>query len=133
MACPSSGRCLPAMTATSSSNGSTSGRPTCWNLSDNFHDLEHFYDHQKPTWDKLRKACDRFQLNRLELERDAKAAPALRRMQEILQAPSPYGIIKEAEGLIGTVEAVNTALVTERRERGPGEDRRAHRRGHQGT
>jgi hypothetical protein len=84
-------------------------------LSDNFHDLEHFYDHQKPTWDKLRKACDRFQLNRMELDRDAQAAPALRRMQEILQAPSPYGIIKEAEGLIGTVEAVNTALVTKRR------------------
>ena len=25
-------------------------------LADQFHDLEHFYDHQKPTWEKLRKA-----------------------------------------------------------------------------
>ena len=84
-------------------------------LSDDFHDLEHFYDHQKPTWDKLRKACDRFQLNRMELDQDAQAAPAVRRMQEILQAASPYGIIKEADGLIATVEAVNTALVSGRR------------------
>jgi cell division septum initiation protein DivIVA len=82
-------------------------------LSDNYRDLENFYGHQKPTWDKLRKACDRFQLNRLELERDPEAASALRRMQEILQAASPYGIIKEAEGLIGKVEAVNTSLVSQ--------------------
>jgi hypothetical protein len=84
-------------------------------LSDSYHDLEHFYDHQKPTWDKLRKAADRFQLNRMELDRDAQAAPALQRMQEILQSPSPYGIIKEAEGLVATVEAVNTTLVMRRR------------------
>lgn len=80
-------------------------------LADNFHDVEHFYEHQKPTWEKLRKAADRFKQNRMELERDDKAAPALKRIEEILSAPSPYGIIKEAEGLITTVEAVNTALV----------------------
>ena len=84
-------------------------------LCDNFHDLENFYEHQKPTWEKLRKASDRFQLNRLELDRDTEAAPALKRMQEILQAPSPYGIIKDAEGLITKVESINTALVSQRR------------------
>jgi hypothetical protein len=84
-------------------------------LSDNFHDLEHFYDNQKTTWDKLRKAYDRFQLNRTELERDAQAAPALRRIQEILQAPSPYSILKEADGLIGKVEGINGALVSQQR------------------
>ena len=80
-------------------------------LSDSYRDLEHFYEHQKPTWDKLRKARDRFQLNRLELERDDKAGPALQRMQEILSAPSPYGLIKETEGLISTVDAVNEGLI----------------------
>ena len=84
-------------------------------LSDNFHDLEHFYDNQKTTWDKLRKAYDRFQLNRTELELDAQAAPALRRIQEILQAPSPYSILKEADGLIGKVEGINGALVSQQR------------------
>ena len=84
-------------------------------LAEQFHDLEHFYDHQKPTWEKLRKAHDAFQLNRLELEKDAQAGPALKRMQEILSAPSPYGLIKEADALINTVNAVNSSLLTERR------------------
>jgi hypothetical protein len=84
-------------------------------FAERYHDLEHFYDHQRATWEKLRKATERFQLNRLELERDAQAAPALRRMLEILSAPSPYGLLKDAEGLIGTVSALNSALLTDRR------------------
>ena len=84
-------------------------------LANKFNQLEQFYEHQKPTWEKLRKAYDRFQLNRMELERDAQAGPALARMKQILGAPSPYGLIKEAEGLITTVGTVNTSLVTARR------------------
>jgi hypothetical protein len=81
-------------------------------LADDYNDLDQFYEHQKVTWEKLRKAHDRFQLNRLELEKDATAAPALRRMQEILCAASPYSLIKEADGLILTVGTANTALIT---------------------
>jgi hypothetical protein len=84
-------------------------------FSDEYSDLEHFYEHQRPTWDKLRLRCDRFKLNSLELGRDEKAGPALKRMQEILSASSPYGIIKEAEGLITTVDGVNKQLVADRR------------------
>jgi hypothetical protein len=85
-------------------------------FADTYHDLEHFYEHQKPTWEKLRRACEKFQLNRLELERDAQAGPALKRMGEILAAPAPYGLLKDAEALIGTVSAVNSALLTGRRQ-----------------
>ena len=84
-------------------------------LANNFNDLEQFYEHQKPTWERLRKAFDRFQLNSLDLEREPQAAQALARMQQILAAPSPYCLIKEAEGLTTTVGAANTALVTARR------------------
>jgi hypothetical protein len=84
-------------------------------LADQFHDLEHFYDHQKPTWEKLRKAHVAFQLNRLELKKDAQAGPALKRIQEILSAPSPYELIKEADALINTANAVNSSLLTGRR------------------
>jgi hypothetical protein len=84
-------------------------------LSGSYRDLEHFYEHQKPTWDTLRKARDRFQFNRLELEQDAKARPALQRMLEILSAPSPYGLIQETEHLLSTVDAVNEGLIAERR------------------
>jgi hypothetical protein len=86
-------------------------------LADNFHDLEHFYEHQRPTWDKLRKANEKFQLNRMELERDEDAHKALCRMAEILAAPSPYGIIQEAEGLVSTANKVNQQLITDSRKR----------------
>lgn len=85
-------------------------------LADDFHDLQNFYENQKPTWEKLRKSFDRFQLNRSELERDAQATSALRRMQEILNAPSPYGLIREADALINTVSGINTTLIMERRQ-----------------
>ena len=84
-------------------------------LAEEFHELEHFYNHQKATWEKLRKAHAAFQLNRLELERDEKAGPALTRMGEILSARSPYGLIKEAEDLIAAVSAANSLLLSARR------------------
>ena len=39
-------------------------------LSDNFHSLEQFYDNQRPVWEKLRSAYNRFKLNCLELEQN---------------------------------------------------------------
>lgn len=84
-------------------------------VGDNFHEIEHFYNHQKPTWEKLGKSHAAFQLNRLELEKNETAGPALRRMQEILAAKSPYALIKEADGLIDAVGKVNASLLSERR------------------
>ena len=86
-------------------------------LADGFHDIEHFYEHQRPMWDKLRAASVRFEPNRMELERDDSAGAALRRMGDILAAPSPYELVKEAEGLIRTVSEVNEGLLSERRAR----------------
>ncbi len=85
-------------------------------LSDELRDLNQFYTHQKSTWEKLHQAYEDFQLNRLELNRDSHAAAALTRMQDIRKAPSPYGLIKEAEDLIATVSRVNTELITDHRE-----------------
>lgn len=81
-------------------------------LGANYHDLSPFYGSQKPTWEKLRAAYNRFALNSTELERDEKASAALRRMREILSAPAPYALIHEADGLIRTVSDVNTSLVS---------------------
>ncbi len=85
-------------------------------LADRFTNLEQFYDHQKPTWERLRKAYGRFQRNRLELERETQARAALARMQQILTASSPYKLISETDGLIATVSTVNNALVNAARE-----------------
>ena len=85
------------------------------NLAEGFHDLDHFYEHQRPMWDKLRTASGRFKLNQMELERDDSAGSALRQMGEILAAPSPYGLLREAEDLIRTVSVVNEKLLSARR------------------
>ena len=84
-------------------------------LAEQFHALEHFYDHQRPTWERLRRAHGAFQLNRRDLEKDPQAGPSLNRMQDILSARSPYTLIKEADGLINSVSAVNSLLLSGRR------------------
>lgn len=86
-------------------------------LSEEFHDIDNFYRHQRPTWEKLRKSYDKYGLNRMELDRDSKAAAALARMKEILSAASPYKIVHEAEELIATVEAINTTIIAEQRDK----------------
>jgi hypothetical protein len=60
-------------------------------------------------------AYARFQLNRAWLDKEATAAAALKRIKEILDAAAPYGMLKDAEALIRTVEGVNTALVDQHR------------------
>jgi len=86
-------------------------------LSDEFNNLAQFYQNQRPTWEKLRAAYGKFQLNRLELEQDEQAAPSLRRMGEILKAPAPYGMLYEAEGLIQAVGQVNGRLIEQARKK----------------
>ena len=61
------------------------------------------------------RLSDTFQLNRLELERNAQSAAALKRMNDILLASSPYSLIKEAESLIASTTVSNTSLITEAR------------------
>jgi hypothetical protein len=84
-------------------------------LSDDVHELRNFYEHQRQTWDKLRQAEARFQPNRGWLDQDATAYTALTRIQQILAAPAPYGMVKEAEGLIQAIEQVNDTLVARHR------------------
>ena len=110
---------LKALLAPEDSNRFLAGlnehRSDLLDLADGFHDIEHFYEHQRPMWDKLRAALSRFRLNQMELERDESAGAALRRMGEVLAAPSPYELVKEAEELIRTVSEVNERLLSERR------------------
>ena len=85
------------------------------NLADVFHELDHFYEYQRPIWDRLRAASSKFKLNQMELDRDQSAGPALLRINEILATPRPYGLVKETEGLIRTVRDVNEGLLSARR------------------
>lgn len=82
---------------------------------DHHQELKHFYDSQKPVWDKLVHALRSFELNRPELEKDGKAKRALQRLGEILQAPSPFGLLREVEALVSTVDLVNSAAIEKAR------------------
>ena len=81
--------------------------------SDDLHDLNDFYKNQKTTWEALLQAVSDFKVNRTILEKDDVIAKALRRMDEILKAPQPYGMIKEVNGLIAKVQDVNDKLLQE--------------------
>ncbi len=86
-------------------------------LSDDIQELTGFYKNQKPTWDKLQNAMDGvFKANRQELEKDSDAKKALARMDEILKASRPYNMIKEVEGLINVVSAVNAQRIAKEKE-----------------
>ena len=87
------------------------------NLADRFHEIDHFYEYQRPAWDRLRAASSRFKPNQMELDGDQYSGPALRRISEILGTPRPYGLVKETEALIHTVSDVNDGLLSARRAR----------------
>ena len=85
--------------------------------SEDLDQLSDFYNNQRPTWDKLKEALTRFKPNQSQLEKDPDAAKALKRMMEIADAPNPYPMIKEIEGLIAKVETVNNALIERNKEK----------------
>jgi hypothetical protein len=80
-------------------------------LADDHQNLYDFFNHMKPTWEKLRSHHHVFKLNQSELDKDNQAGPALRRMEEILRAPAPFNMLKDVEGLINKVSTVNTNLL----------------------
>ena len=86
-------------------------------IADAYHDLTQFHTHQRPAWDRLKDAFARFQINRMDLDRDDNALTALARMVEILKTPSPYGLIKEVDPLIQRIDAVYAALLARQREK----------------
>lgn len=85
-------------------------------LSDDMHDLKDFYKNQKKTWEVLRDAANEFKPNQAILEKQEDIGRALRRMREILEAQSPYKMLKEVNGLISKVRSVNDKIIAEQRE-----------------
>ena len=80
--------------------------------SDDLRDLNDFYNNQKQTWETLQRAMAKFKINQTALEKNPDASHALKKMAQILNAPNPYGMLKDTNGLIGTVQAVNDELVS---------------------
>ena len=78
-------------------------------------DLKHFFDHQKPVWDRLVKSLNSFSANRLALEKDSDAKSALDRLAEIHSTAAPYGLLREVDDLISRVQKVEKAALDKAR------------------
>ncbi|PIP38566.1 MAG: ATPase, partial [Desulfobacterales bacterium CG23_combo_of_CG06-09_8_20_14_all_51_8] len=78
---------------------------------DDLHTVADFYTNQRSAWDKLRASLKTVLPNKSALSKHPDAEKALTRMMEIVNAPSPYAMIKEVDGLIVRVEAVNAELL----------------------
>lgn len=81
-----------------------------------FSDINGFYTKQRAQWDELRDAMARFEINRFDLEKNEEVKTALIRMRDILSAPAPYSIIREAGALIQKVSKANEKLLSGARE-----------------
>ncbi len=84
-------------------------------LSEDYQDIEHFFEKQKATWDKMLKADQQFRLNERQLQQDEDAKAALARLLVIRSAQEPYGMIREVDPLISTLSEVNDKLVGDQR------------------
>ncbi len=80
-------------------------------MADGVRQLDDFYTNQRHSWEQLRAAVEVLSQNRLQLEADAKAGPALARMEYILTAPIPYEYIREVSELTYTAKSANEVLV----------------------
>jgi len=89
--------------------------PEWHDLSDDVHDLTGFYSNQKPAWEKLLDAIDRFTPNLSDLCQQIPVAQAVAELNAIRTHNSPYGLISQIERLVQVVEAENTRLLKERR------------------
>lgn len=87
------------------------GKTDLEDAADDLHELTDFYTHQRQTWETLRDAMGRFKVNATALAKDPDAGPALKKLTAILDAPRPYGLLKDVNGLIASVQAVNDDLV----------------------
>lgn len=75
-----------------------------------------FYTTQRRTWDELKESKVKFDVNKFDLEGDEKVKKALIRMDEIINAPAPYALIKEVSDLIVCANKANNDLLSKNRE-----------------
>lgn len=81
-----------------------------------FEDLETFYETQFSTWQNLASALTvEFAKNRHLLETSESAKTALDKLEAIYKDKRPYGKIRQVQGLIETVQAVNNEFLASSR------------------
>jgi hypothetical protein len=85
-------------------------------FSEEYRDLSAFYMTQRRTWDQLKEAKVQFDINKFDLEGDKTVKKALIRMDDIINAPAPYALIKEVPNLLTCVKKANDDLLSKNRD-----------------
>ncbi|OHY82734.1 BREX system P-loop protein BrxC [Marinobacter sp. AC-23] len=85
-------------------------------LEEDYRDIHEFFSNQLHSWQQLQTALYQFEKNHQALNKDETAHKALTELKKINQADTPYNLLHKVAGLIETVEAVNTRVVTEKRD-----------------
>ena len=78
-------------------------------------ELHYFYTSQKPIWERLQSTLRDLEPNRVELEKHAEAATALKKINQILAAEHPFDLLSGADKQINTVTRINGELVGDKR------------------
>ena len=89
---------------------------------EDYDDLDDFYNNQFTTWQKLANALNvKYKDNRTALDKDEEAKASLATLESIYIDNSPYGKLRQVEGLINQIDQVNSKLLEA--ERGKSEAR----------
>lgn len=86
-------------------------------LAEDTHDVLSFYKTQAPVWARMLDGLASFSDNHDALVKDAGSSVALGELEAIRVNPTPYGQVNRVEALLASVEKVNEALASERREK----------------
>lgn len=85
-------------------------------LEEDYRDLHEFFSNQLHTWQQLQQALRRFEKNKQALDKDGKSCKALIELKAIEQNASPYGQLHQVASLVEIVEAINAAILAEKRQ-----------------
>lgn len=85
-------------------------------LEEDYRDLHEFFTNQLHTWQQLQLALRRFDKNKPALDKDEKARKALAELKAIEQNTTPYGQLHQVATLVETVETINAAILSEKRQ-----------------
>ncbi|MGF6644264.1 BREX system P-loop protein BrxC [Paraburkholderia sp. GAS82] len=85
-------------------------------LEEDYRALHEFFTNQLHTWQHLQQALRRFEKNKQALDKDEKSHRALTELKSIEQKSSPYGQLHQVASLVETVEAINAAILAEKRQ-----------------
>jgi hypothetical protein len=93
-----------------------SQQDTLLDVEEDYRDLNDFFTKQLTTWQQLEQALNRFAVNRLELEKNTQAQQALAECERIYRAEAPYAMLNKVDGLVRTLDDINSGLVEEKRQ-----------------